>query len=97
MNDLQIVVLTIKLPDTDLVFVMERAALRNTFDLEKDLLASLSSTMEAFVAPETQLMELGFVLKGLFRCLATGMATVSYLEHLDCDLKLSTSSWNDSR
>ena len=33
--DLQIVVLTIKLPETDLVLVIERAALRNTFDLEK--------------------------------------------------------------
>jgi len=32
--DLQMVVFTIKLPDTDFVLVMERAARKNTFDFE---------------------------------------------------------------
>ena len=36
---LLIVVLTIKLPETDFVLVMERAALRKTFDFELDLSA----------------------------------------------------------
>ena len=36
--DLQIVVLTIKLPETDFVFVIERAARKNTLDFEMFLL-----------------------------------------------------------
>ena len=50
MLDLPIMVLTMKLPEIDFVFVMDRAALRNTFDFLTDMaLVSLtSSTVDVF-------------------------------------------------
>ena len=74
--DLQIVVFTMKLPETDLVLVMERAALRKTFDLDIYLeLGSAVSTATEFRLP--QAIDAGFVLNGFLRTSAIGMATVS--------------------
>ena len=74
--DLQIVVFTMKLPETDLVLVMERAALRKTFDLDIYLeLGSVVSTATEFRLP--QAIDAGFVLNGFLRTSAIGMATVS--------------------
>lgn len=49
--DLQIIVLTMKLPETDFVLVIDRAARRNTFDFFTDsvlfsLRVDCSSTLE---------------------------------------------------
>ena len=51
--DLQIIVLTMKLPETDFVLVIDRAARRNTFDFFTDsvlfsLRVDCSSTLEVF-------------------------------------------------
>lgn len=53
--DLQIVVLTMKLPETDFVFVIERAALRNTLDFELDRISAETSA---------SMREPGLVLNG---------------------------------
>ena len=64
--DLQIVVLTIKLPETDFVFVIERAARKNTLDFEKFFLFwSLVSTIVEMDDGLQKLIEPGFALKGL--------------------------------
>lgn len=44
--DLQMVVLTMKLPETDFVFVIDRAARKNTFDFELVRTPSSFSTTE---------------------------------------------------
>ena len=64
--DLQIVVLTMKLPETDFVFVIERAARKNTLDFEMLLLSCSSvSTMAEIDDGLQKLIEPGLALKGL--------------------------------
>ena len=80
--DLQIVVFTMKLPETDLVLVMERAALRKTFDLDIYLEAFFVAVSTLVVSTATefrlpQAIDAGFVLNGFLRTSAIGMATVS--------------------
>ena len=77
MFDLQIMVFTMKLPETDFVFVMDLAALRNTLDFLTDLvLLSLvaSSTDDVFAL---HCSEPGLALNGFFLCSEIGIATVS--------------------
>ena len=77
MLDLQIIVFTMKLPETDFVLVIDLAALKNTFDFFTDrVLFSLadSSTCEVLAL---HCNEPGFYLNGFFRCSEMGMATVS--------------------
>jgi len=72
-----------KLPETLLVFVIERAARRKTFDFVKALFLSLgvASTVDELLQPllpTTKLIELGFILKALLRSsVLQGTATVS--------------------
>jgi len=57
-----------KLPDTDFVFVIERAALKKTLDFEIDRESTDASTT---------LIDPGLALKGFRRYSWTGTATVS--------------------
>ena len=66
--DLQMVVFTMKLPETDLVFVIDRAALRNTLDFELDRMSLQASA---------SMSEPGLALNGLRRSSWIGMATES--------------------
>ena len=75
--DLQIMVFTMKFPETDFVLVIDLAALKNTFDFFTDLVLfslAASSTCEVLAL---HCKEPGFYLNGFLRCSETGMATVS--------------------
>ena len=76
---LQIMVFTMKLPDTDFVLVIDLAARRNTFDFFTDRVlfsfeVDCSSTLEVLALHWS---DPGLCLKGFLRCSEIGMATVS--------------------